>query len=220
MDTLQVGSAGGVCETSHAALRVAHGYARRLQLSQDDAEDCAMEFVVCLLMQRRGQRRGDEASLTSSLSWVRRCARNHALNYHRALTRTSQHLASDVPAMALAGLSAVLGMTGPEEACLLGELSDRLGQALALLSVSQLHIFLRYHTEGETVREIAASVGRTPGAVKQSLAHTRKQLRGFLRRGGLTEVEAADYLCALSRCRQDEAGVVEQGGEGNREWEA
>lgn len=217
---MEVINGASVCiaeEAAHTALQVAQHYATRFQLSREDVEDCAMEFVIHLLVQK------DEHTtmVTSqdvcrvdrgSLAWLRRSARNYTLNFRRAQVRRASHVLSDMEATTLTGHRGEggpplrLDLCDPEGALLLAELSVQLAAALALLTAPQRDVFLRYYQENESVQDIADSVGRTSAAIRQSLVGTRKRLCVLLKQRGITEGEACDYMHTLSVRRQQALG--------------
>lgn len=66
-------------------LVIAKQEAHRLRLSSEDAEDCALIFIEKHLLGSRYAQHGVDPA------WVRRCARNHAIDFHRVQARRCQH---------------------------------------------------------------------------------------------------------------------------------
>jgi RNA polymerase sigma-70 factor, ECF subfamily len=66
---------------------------------------------------------------------------------------------------------------GPEELVGRGELAVALGEALGELSAEDRAIVLLSDAQGWTAPEIAASLGRTPNAVRLRLSRARRRLR-------------------------------------------
>lgn len=128
---------------------------------------------------------------------MRKCARNHVINYLRA---RRVHLAREQPwPETVSGSGPPIKWDCPDEApgvearLLQGELWRLLMAALAELAPVPQQVFLRHHS-GESAEEIIASSDHSPHAVEQSLCRSRKHLRAALERRGPTEAEIRQYL--------------------------
>lgn len=67
-------------------LRVSRFQANQLGLDGEDMEDCAIEFVEHMLLPRT-RNRTQHLATPWTAAYVHRCARNHAIDYHRKLRR-------------------------------------------------------------------------------------------------------------------------------------
>jgi RNA polymerase sigma factor (sigma-70 family) len=157
----------------------------RLGLRREDAEDCAMEFVLRLLRLPPPE--------TYSSAWLHRCAYNHACNYVRTLRRRRQRevcsaAQSESQADQLHAYPA--SNPGPKTLTLRKELWRQLAKALEQLSPSQRELFVRYHLRHQNISQLAARFQRTPHAIEVSLSHTRQRLATLLRQVGWTEADA------------------------------
>ena len=111
--------------------------------------------------------------------WLRRCARNFALNYRRDLLCRKKYEAafSDSDA-AEEVLHRSLCCTVSAETVAFAHLFERDLYALCgqLPPTSRL-LFEAFHLRGDAIAEIAYSSGKSPNAVKQSIHRTRLQVR-------------------------------------------
>jgi len=171
---------------------VARQQALRFKINRDDADDCAMEFVVRLL--------GDQHPVFAD-SWLRRCAVNHAKNYRRAqLRRQAKHLpwpdlvwSKGNSETGVPGEFAATG-PGPDECLLCGEFWSRLRILLSCLQPLPRQLFLRHHLGGESYPELGAATGKTPDAVRMIVSRAEACLLRVLSRQGTTEAHLKEYL--------------------------
>jgi len=66
-----------------------HRLAQRFGLPKEDAEDCAMEFILRSLKPSTAPA-AEQSSLAASPALLRRCAINYLLNFRRARRRRQQ----------------------------------------------------------------------------------------------------------------------------------
>lgn len=172
------------------ALRLAQRCSRRAGLNAEDAEDCAAQFVERMLTA--------SPPTSNAGAWLRRCARNHIVDYMRARGRRLTHECRWPETISGSGQSVASdfpdGAPGADANLLRDEFWRCLMAALAQLDPVPQQIFLRHHLNGDSVDDLAAAFDRTPHAVDQTLLRARKRLRTVLERQGLTEAELLQYL--------------------------
>lgn len=189
-------------------LHVAENQAYRQGLRGEAAEDCALEFLERMLLtddwralhppEREQTARPQTPQEPSSEAWLRRCAGNFARNARRRDVRLSRRERvwpewrddeGEGPSWEPAA-----PQESPEARLLRGELARRIETAVRHLTPAQRELFERILVDGEPVGEVAASLGRTPHAVSQSLLTLRQRLRAQLERQGLDERDVREYL--------------------------
>lgn len=181
----------------HYLLQEAKLCARRYGLKDDAADDYAIEFLEQMLSKSsHALRRAQEGGYAET--WILRCAENCAISYLRRQARLRR---KEIPSPERTDEAETrqewepMAREASPEACLLrDELTKRILEALSELTPDEQEIFLCYVWLSEPLKKIAASIKRTPQAVKQSLSMTRKRLRAILLRRGLTEAELREYL--------------------------
>lgn len=172
------------------ALVLVRRYGRRAGLDVEDAEDCAAQFVERMLM--------ISPPASGAGMWLRRCARNHAIDCVRAQKRRLTHECCWPETVSDGGQPSAWdypdGRRDVDADLMRDEFWQRLLVALAQLDLVPQQIFLRYHLDGDSVVRLAAAFNRTPHAVEQTLLRARKRLRAVLERQGLTEAELLQFL--------------------------
>jgi RNA polymerase sigma factor (sigma-70 family) len=139
---------------------IAERAGRKVGLTVEEAQDCAMELITRLITQKY---------LVPSYRWLYRCARNAAINYRVQRERQSKILAT--PAMLPESrLSTPLDTLIEQE---------RVEYLLSKLDQEPRRIFCCC-LEGYSVAEIAELVGKTPNAVRLVLTRCRRKLRKVL----------------------------------------
>lgn len=170
---------------------VAYQQARRIGMKLEDAQDCAMDFVVRLLK--------PENPTAPSVAWLHRCAYNHACSFRRTIVRRQKHESSssepyhEEVAQAFGGYR-----PGPKTLMMRKELWKQITKALEQLTANQRELFVRYHLRSETIRELALRFNRSPHAVEESLSNTRKRLVALLIQQGWTIADAKGLFQATS----------------------
>lgn len=190
-----------------------------LGLTNDDAEDCAMEFVLQVLivggerlMWPPNQEHVEEGGYNQA--WLRRCALNHARDWHRRLRRGQTHEQGWPDAGAVGGDLTLSGALtdaatwespdpspGAESILLQAECRQQLLTGLACLGAEARDLLVRHHMAGEAVQDLATGSGRTIGATDQALWRARGRLKAILERQG---VAAEDLLAGLAAPEQSE----------------
>jgi len=85
----------------------------------------------------------------------------------------------------------------PETEMVRQELREKVLKALVKLSDSQQELLIGYHVLGNTIEELATLQNRTKCATRQALSAAGKQLKSILKRMGVDDVEAAEYLAVV-----------------------
>lgn len=164
--------------------------ARRLGLSPEDADDCAVAFV------ERELRREAGGGALSSRQPV--CAENFVRDFRRVLVRRWLHERSWQENARLGEPPAAPDLPdtapGPESCLLRGEFWRAMRVVLKHLDPVQRKMFLRHRLRGQSIQELVAWSGLTPHVVEQRLYRARERLREILLRRGLTEAELRSYL--------------------------
>jgi RNA polymerase sigma factor (sigma-70 family) len=136
----------------------------RVGLTIEEAQDTVMELLLQVL-----SRENVMADVVYLESWFRRAARNAAINhYHRRERRREVCLD-----LALAHEEAA---EDPANQVLRLAWWNRFDQCLKSLPTDWHTVFCRCCLEGETVSDVADSLGKTPGAVSLILHKTRRRL--------------------------------------------
>lgn len=168
-------------------LVIAKREARRLRLSSEDAEDCALTFIEKHLLGSRCAQHGVDPA------WVRRCARNHAIDFHRAQTRRYQHETNKQPSEEGFAPDVALDLPAhvpsPLADLLHNECHDALLDAILQLDGEPLVLFIRRYMGDESVEALAAETGKTPEALRKVLYRAARRIRGVLERRGWSQAD-------------------------------
>jgi RNA polymerase sigma factor (sigma-70 family) len=180
-------------------LAVAHARAIYRGIVGEEADDCAMAFLLHLLL--RPHRPPGPAALFLSEAWLVRCADNwirnavRHRNYHRHIEVSWTTLNAEEQEGDNAGLFA--GEDTPEDQTLRSELLHRLCGVVRQLTPSQRELFLRHFLAEESAVEIARKTGKRAGTVRQALLALRRHLQSLLHQAGMDEAETHEYLMLL-----------------------
>lgn len=180
-------------EFYEAARACARQQAHRLGLAYDCREDCAQSFVVRLLSLR-----GDPPlwnwPRARRFAYLRRAARNHALNFlrheHATVDIYGGPPASDHGRWQLAEDAA----HSPERILLQRLFWQEIQQALDRLTPLQQTLVVGYHVRHERAPELAGELGCTHHAVHSLLSYARHRLGACLAARGSTEADLRSYL--------------------------
>ena len=166
--------------------------ARRIGLIDDDAHDCAMDFVLHALMQEESNKqntaakrvlRGDLPPEKAAL-WLRRCARNFALNWGRNQLCRRRHEVtysdSGLDDEAVFLCSSCGYAASAETTALTRLFRHDVTAACGLLPPASQTLFARFHLHEDSMAEIAYSSGRSPSAIKQSVHRSRAHIKAAL----------------------------------------
>ncbi len=162
-------------------------HAEREGVQPDDLDDCEIMFVEHMLLCRERQVR---ARITArSFGWIHCCARNHAVWFLQSGIRNSRLEARfpTVPISELVPQRAADNVKCPESIFIRAESWARMAAFLGKLAPEQQDLLVRHHMHGQSARELAAALGRTPHAIEQSLSRARQRLRRMLDVQGITE---------------------------------
>lgn len=161
------GDAGAFSELVRRHLRSAYLTALAVLVHPQDAEDVAQDALVTALERLEQCREPDRFG-----AWLRRIARNRALNLRRgrALRR----------ALSLGAVLQVQADESPERDRQLGEMRDALLSGLKELTEVQREVVLLHDLEGWRHREIAETLEIPEGTVRSHLFHARRALRRLL----------------------------------------
>lgn len=177
---------------------LAAGYyqAMRLGLPREEAQDCAMDFVVHMLSMPM------ELSSAKSSAWLHRCAHNYACNFGRSLARRRKResawddeLLQELPTSG----------PGPKTQFIRKEMWNQVIVALQNLTPDQREMFVRHHLRDESVPDLAKRFKRTPHAVEECLSNIRRRLPSLLQHQGWTEDETRMLFGASRRPREQAA---------------
>jgi RNA polymerase sigma factor (sigma-70 family) len=150
-----------------------------------------MDFVVKMLS--LGRRELAQTPFPQATgAWLNRCARNHALNFERAL-RPQRRLC--LPLDRVPGLAQIpASAPSPEVQLCYTQLGQRLEAALSQLPSSTRRLFLSHHVGERTLGELAAEAGKTRNALDQTFFRARRRLRVLLEAQGWTESQMRSFL--------------------------
>ena len=193
-----------VFQRTLCALRdLAFAEAQHLHLCDDDAHDCAMELVAKAL-QQAAPLAPAPALVTrlilrydlppeQSLFWLKRCARNFALNYKRSKMAREKHEEACYAECAESNyfsnhfsnyFAAEASAPSAEADALSGLFEQEVRVAARTLPPKDRAVFERFHLHEDSVGEIALFADRSPEAVKKSLQRMRPQIRVALAERG------------------------------------
>lgn len=173
-----------------SARMFARHQARSWGLSGDLAEELEQSFVVAWLLKPTQPPIWTWPAARRD-SYLRRAAKNHAVNF---MNRLRAEKAS------LDAYSATLPEADPRledltVAPLLRKLFwQQIRSGLHRLRPGTGDMFVSYYVESATIDELESASGRTNQAVRQNLAHTRRRLRSILAADGNTEAELRSYV--------------------------
>lgn len=195
-------------------LAAARLHAARQRVKPDLAEDCAGEFVLRLLL--RHARPGGLLPLDGQgqcpAAWLNRAAINHVKNFRRDQMCHERHtvLWADLdfaengpgaaqPSDANTGAVNLQDLGDPSAApsldafVLRAEFWDRARSVLARLPVERRALFVRHRVEGESLEQIAASLGKSPDAVRKDVARSHARLQKLLAGQGVRRTDLDEY---------------------------
>ena len=139
-------------------------------------------WVACRLLTGRRLPRGPETA-----AWLRRALANNLADEIRRLGASRRDVLREQSLQAAldqssARLEAWLTAesSAPDAQLIRQEQALRLAQALAQLSEDQRHAVEQHHLLGRPVADVAAEMGRSPGAVGSLIARALKKLREHL----------------------------------------
>jgi RNA polymerase sigma-70 factor (ECF subfamily) len=119
--------------------------------------------------------------------WLRRIAENNLRDAIRALGRQKQpqperRVVAPQSAESMAALVELLGATNttPSRGVVVAEAHERLSAALEALPEGYQTAVRMYDLEGRTIEEVAAALGKSPGAVHMMRARAHDRLRELL----------------------------------------
>lgn len=174
-------------EPLRRAYRIARMHGMIAGITDADLEGCALEFVEQLSSREMTARPGVAAEHWKwSDPWLHASARNHAILFGSNLAARERHSSTD-PAQADALVESI-------PADLEKRLDHDLTLSAVLTAIEELEpdateMFWRHQMEDETIADLAASFGRTTGAIKESLRRSRIKLREILARRNIVEAE-------------------------------
>jgi DNA-directed RNA polymerase specialized sigma24 family protein len=181
--------------------------ARRLGLSGEEAEDCALGFVGHVLPYCRADAfRAMPAA--HRRAWLIRCADNWAVSELRRLFRQAgcETPWPEVKEEETGGsygsrldFEAPDKAPSPEATALRAELCERVLHAFSRLRRAHQEVLQARLVGGTPLGAFARAQGRSAGSVRFAFWAARLKLREALERGGLDEREAEEYLSVLSR---------------------
>jgi RNA polymerase sigma factor (sigma-70 family) len=145
-------------------------------LDRDSAQDCAITFVEKVLRKRESGP-GDQAERFCSYPYLNVCARNHAVDMARSVHRAWRIVGTK-------GCAASIDVDQRAE-FEYAEMRMTLRRAVVRLEGRQRLLLYRRYVLGESVREIAASLGQKPQVIAQRSYRARAALRSALLRCGI-----------------------------------
>jgi len=134
-----------------------------------------------------------------------RMARRDCVDFLRGLRRIAAREAVPLDYLDEDLMTCRAGTTNPAAHVLRSCLRDELQELLGSLGPARRQVFTAFYLHHESIAEIAANTGRTPGAIKECLCAGRRTLRARMEQDGWTE---ADVLEALALLAEDSEGVV------------
>lgn len=157
---------------SRAIFRLAY----RMTGNEQDAEDVVQETFL------RAYRTFDRYESRSSFgTWLHRIAANYAIDLLRARQRFRRHQEAgdgqEQPSL-LERLPASSPL--PDRLAVDGEVRQRVGGALKLLTPQERAAFVLRHFEGQSIETIGSTLGLAPSATKHSIFRAVQKLRRAL----------------------------------------
>lgn len=174
VERARTGEGEAFAELTRRHFRSAYATALAILMEPHDAEDVAQDALIRALERLEQCRDPDRFG-----AWLRQIARNRALNVRRA--RTVRRVFS------LRGALQVPSTESPARDAAVGELRERLIQALEGVTEVQREVVLLHDLEGWRHREIAEMLNLPEGTVRSHLSHARRKLRELLGPDGSLE---------------------------------
>jgi RNA polymerase sigma factor (sigma-70 family) len=157
-------------------------------LQQEDAQDCASEFILHWLTNSSVTLKDPEEY---TRCWWYRCVKNWIISFRRHLNSVRRHEARWPrweTEESVQELWEVADERFQPEACLLlNNFKEKLQNALLHLTPSQRELFIQHHINQVSIEDLSIASGRTEHAIEQSLYHVRKRLREILTRQGFVQ---------------------------------
>jgi RNA polymerase sigma-70 factor (ECF subfamily) len=159
------------------AIRIGMKTAVELRVARDDVENCVQDYLLKIMLMKDLRQRL-QAPPWQVYAFLSTCARNHTLNFKRAVANRNKiigswseigrvwELADDAPT--------------PEEWALQTLIWEQIDAALDALEAEQSALFVAYYMEQRSTRELASQLGCTIHAVQLRLWRIRRHLRACL----------------------------------------
>lgn len=150
---------------------------QRFVTNPEDASDLTQDAFI-----RAYQGLSDFKSQCQFYSWLYRITVNICIDFLRKQARSEVLLyeSEDAEEDAIASI-ADPHAESPAKAAENKELRAHIRKAIRRLPPKQRQIFVLRHRDGLSLKDIAATVGRSDGTVKAHLLHANRNLRKFLR---------------------------------------
>jgi len=150
---------------------------QRFVSNPEDASDLTQDAFI-----RAYQGLGDFKSQCQFYSWLYRITVNLCIDFLRKKSRSEvllydSHESGESPMASIADLRS----ESPAKAVENKELRVHIRKAVRRLPPKQRQIFILRHWHGLSLKDIAATVGRSDGTVKAHLLHAHRNLRKHLR---------------------------------------
>jgi RNA polymerase sigma factor (sigma-70 family) len=164
-------------------IHLAEREGQRYGLTLEDAQDCAMDLIVRLVLwkSQNVMSEGEESDhvpfasseVTSipSEAWFAHCAKNAALGVHRK-QRRREEIFMMLPPSSIS--------TDPVEIVLERCAERHIEELLLHLDEEPRLVFTRCYLIGDSISEVATSLGKTPNAIRLVLTRCRRRLRALL----------------------------------------
>ena len=196
-------------EQSTHVLKIVRDQAKQSKLSDEDAEDCAMSFLLHLFIYLEAH---PSLSSQSKLSepWLDRCADNWVINaflresrkrYHEISFTFENFFAEDEDDQLTIEIASE--KLSPEESVMRIELVQRILSTVSTLTPAQQELFKRHFLNSEEVKELASESHSHLNAIYQAIWALRKRLRSLLVHQGLSVQEALDYVHTPLYCKKE-----------------
>jgi RNA polymerase sigma factor (sigma-70 family) len=157
-------------------------------LTAEEAQDCAMDFILRYLLAAPDSPKGDPGSpkgdsglkkdevelIHKPEPWLIRCTRNAAINaYHKRERRQETPVEQEDIALSVVVHT---NASDPVFALLQQCEQDEIATLLDNLEDGPRQVFMRCCLEGDSISEVATALGKTPNAIRLTLTRCRRRL--------------------------------------------
>jgi hypothetical protein len=154
----------------------------RVGVHPNDLDDCEITFVERMILL-------NDAKLKSTVNdgsfvWINVCARHHALNFLRDVSRYGRKVVS-LEISTRRNFRDVLQQNDPQSSIIRSSLFDEISDCFEDLKPEVKEMLIRHVLLDEPVAVVADSLGRSRNATDQAMFRAKKNIREHLERKGL-----------------------------------
>ncbi len=191
------------CPVSTEIYKKTRGYAIKMKLLHQIAEDCTIGFVEWSLF--RGGRILKSCKQNSNCeACIKKCFKNFVFRFY-LIQKRKNHYEVNISSLPYANeyeWDHSDSKFTPEDTLIFMYYREKLIFAIRNLSPIQQMVIVQHHFNGDSFESLSMTTGKSVGAIKVILHRARKRLRFLLEHMDLSKEEVDEYLSLFSISRQ------------------